>query len=212
MVGGGPASLVNLINADELFRKGQRDGWVKFWCSVAGDGLAFGSDFFIASPGADLLKNEIRRRMRNARFIPAVYNHKRTHARFAGTVLFVVVDGKPHLRIYANQELDEIKRGSDFVAPQLIYVPNHGISNFPDFPSGFVHEESPAIVILRHSVDANGKTVDVQVISEQPTGHHLADWLKKALPLIDFLPGYRNGHPAVSSYTYTWVYGQTIGW
>lgn len=212
MVGGGPGSLVNLINTDELFRKGQRDGWVKFYCLVMGDGIAYGSDFFIASPGSDLLKDEVRRRIRQARFLPAVYNHKRAHAIFAGTVLFAVANGKPHLRIYANQELDEIRRGSDFVAPQYVYVPNHGISDFPEFPSGFKHAEMPAIVKLRHSVDASGKTTDVQVISETPPGYHLGEWLKKALPLVDFLPGYRNGRPSACSHTYTWLYGQTIGW
>ena len=120
--GSGPGSLVNLIDAQALFQKGQRDAWVMFECGVAGDGIAFGSDFFTASPNSDLLKNEVRRRLRQTRFIPAVYNHKRTSAWFAGTVVFVVAKGQPHLRIYANQDLDEIKRGTDFVAPQLIYV------------------------------------------------------------------------------------------
>ncbi|MDQ6860064.1 MAG: energy transducer TonB [Verrucomicrobiota bacterium] len=212
MVGSGPGSLTDLIDANGLFQRGQRDAWVMFQCAVTGGGIVFGSDFFTASPGADLLKNEIRRRLRQARFIPAVYNHKEVNAFFAGTVFFVVANGKPHLRIYAHQELDEIKRGADFVAPQYIVVPNHGVSDFPEFPAGFKHEEVPAMVKLRHSVDANGKTTDVQVISERPAGYHLGEWLKKALPLVDFLPGYRNGRPAATSYTRTWVYGQTIGW
>lgn len=212
MVGFGPGSLVDLINTDELFRKGQRDAWVKFECAVTGGGIVYGSDFFTASPGADLLKGEVRRRIRQSRFIPAVYNHKQVNAYFAGTVFFVVANGKPHLRIYAHQELDEIKRGADFVAPQFILVPNHGITDFPEFPAGFKHEEVPAVVKLRHSVDANGKTTDVQVISEQPPGHAIGDWLKKVLPLVDFLPGYRNGRPTACSYTFTWWYGQTIGW
>lgn len=212
MVGSGPDSLINLIKTGELFQKGQRDAWVMFQCRVTGGGVVFGSDFFTASPGADLLKNELRRRLRQSRFIPAIYNHKQVNAYFAGTAFFVVANGKPHLRVYAHQELDEIKRGTDFIAPQSILVPNHGVSNFPEFPAGFVHEETAAMVKLRHSVDANGKTSDVQVISERPPGHGLGDWLKKALPLVDFLPGYRNGRPAATSYTFTWVYGQTVGW
>jgi hypothetical protein len=211
LIGSGPGSLVNLINVEDLYRKGQHDAWVMFECGVAGDGIAFGSDFFTASPDSDLLKNEVRRRLRQTRLIPAVYNHKRTSAWFAGTVVFVVAKGQPHLRIYANQDLDEIKRGTDFVAPQLIEVPNHYLSNLPHFPSVATHDEAAGVVKLRHTVDANGKTTNLQVISEPP-GYQLGDYLKKVLPLVDFSPGYRNGRPTATTYTLTWWFGRTVGW
>jgi TonB family protein len=211
LIGSGPGSLVNSIDTQALFQKGQRDAWVMFECVVAGDGIAFGKDFFTASPNSDLLKNEVRRRLRQTSFIPAVYNHKRTSAWFAGTVVFVVANGKPHLRIYANQDLDEIRRGTDFVAPQWIAVPNHYPSNWPQYPSKATHDEAAGVVKLRHSVDANGKTTDVQVISE-PQGYQLGDYLKKVLPLLDFLPGYRNGRATATTYTLTWWFGRTVGW
>jgi len=210
LVGSGPGSLVNLIDAQSLFQKGQRDAWVMFECAVAGDGLAFGSDFFTASPNSDLLKNEVRKRLRQTRFIPAVYNHKRTYAWFAGTVVLVVANGKPHLRMYAHQDLDEIKRGADFVAPQWIQVPNHYLSNLPHYPTVATHGEAAGVVKLRHSVDANGKTVNVQVISELQD-YQLGDYLKKVLPLLDFLPGYRNGKPTATTYTLAWWFGRPVG-
>ena len=219
--GSGPGSLVNLIDAEALFQKGQRDAWVMFECAVAGDGVVFGSDFFTASPNANLLKNEIRRRLRQTRFIPAVYNHKRTTAWFAGTVVFVVANGRPRLRLYANQDFDEIKRGADFVAPQLIYVPNRDLSNLPDYPGEARHREASGVVKLRHSVDANGKTTDVKLISERAhgrlgpapaSGFQFGEYLTKAVPLLDFMPGYRNGRPTATSYTLTWWFGRTIGW
>jgi TonB family protein len=211
LIGSGPGSLVNLIDTQALFQKGQRDAWVMFECGVAGDGIAFGSDFFTASPDSGLLKNEVRRRLRQTRFIPAVYNHKRTSAWFAGTVVFVLANGQPHLRVYANQDLDEIKRGTDFVAPQWIYVPNRNITDFPKYPSVARHDEAAGVVKLRHSVDANGKTTNLQVISEPP-GYQLGDYLKKVLPLVDFSPGYRNGSATATTYTLTWWFGRTIGW
>ena len=212
MIGSGPGSLVNLIDTEELFRKGQRDAWVMFECAVAGDGIAFGSDFFTASPDSRLLKNEVRRRLRRqARFTPAVYNHKRTSAWFAGTVVFVVANGRPRLRIYANQDLDEIGRGADFVAPQLIYVPNRPIPEYPKYPTAAKRDDAAGVVKVRHSVDANGKTTNVEVISE-PQGYEVGDYLKKVLPLVDFLPGYRNGNPTASTYTFTWWFGRTVGW
>jgi hypothetical protein len=212
MVGSGPESLVNLIDAQALFQKGQRDAWVMFECGVDGGGLAYGSDFFTASPDAGLLKNEVRRRLRRqARFIPAVYNHKRTAAYFAGTVVFVVANGKPHLRIYANQDLDEIKRGADFVAPQFIDIPNHYLVNLPKFPTEAGRDYGAGVLKLRHSVDANGKTTGVQVISE-PAGYQMGDYLKKVLPMLDFSPGYRNGRATATTYTLTWWFGRTVGW
>jgi hypothetical protein len=183
-----------------------------FECSVAGDGNVFATDFFTASPDANLLKNEVRRRLRQTRFLPAVYNHKRVASWFPGTVLFVVANGRPHVRVYAHQDLDEIRRGSDFVAPQLIRVPNRHISNPPDYPSRPKREEVGGIVRLRHSVDANGKTTNVEVISERPPGYGFGDYLKELVPLLDFLPGYRNGEPTDSTYTLTWWFGRPIGW
>jgi len=211
LIGSGPGSLVNLIDTQKLFQEGQRDAWVMLECAVAGDGIAFGSDFYTASPNSDLLKNEVRRRLRQTRFIPAVYNRKQTSAWFAGTVVFVVAKGQPHLRIYANQDFDDIKRGTDFVAPQLIGVPNHYLSDLPHFPSKVTHDEAAGVVKLRHTVDANGKTTDLRVISEPP-GYEMGDYLKKVLPLLDYSPGYRNGKATATTYTVTWWFGRPVRW
>ena len=45
--------------------------------------------------------------------------------RFFGTLTFSVMDGKPHLRIFANQELSELQKETDFIAPQAIWMPGH---------------------------------------------------------------------------------------
>jgi hypothetical protein len=211
LIGSGPGSLVNSIDTQALFQKGQRDAWVMFECAILGDGVPRPTDFFTASPNSDLLKNEVRRRLRQTRFIPAVYNHKRTWSWYSGTVVFVVVKGQPHLRIYAHQDLDEIKRGTDFVAPQLIDVPTNYYLNFPKTPTAAVRDDAAGVVKLRHSVDANGKTTNVEVISE-PAGYQMGDYLKKAIPHFDFLPGYRNGRPTATTYTLTWWFGRTVGW
>jgi hypothetical protein len=126
-------------------------------------------------------------------------------------VVFVVANGKPHLRIYAHQDLDEIKRGGDFVAPQLIQVPNHYVTDWPHYPSKATHDEAAGVLKLRHSVDENGKTVNLEVISELP-GYELGDFMKKAVPLLDFSPGYRNGRPTATTYTLTWWFGRPVRW
>jgi TonB family protein len=143
--------------------------------------------------------------------MPAVYDGRRTYAWFAGTVLYVVANGRPHLRVYANQELDEIKRGSDFLAPQLISARRHQfIPGFPDYPSIAYHGSTGGMIKLRHSVDADGKTTDVQVISEQPPGHKFGEIAAKMVRLLDFLPGYRNGRPIATTYTLVWWFGRPM--
>jgi hypothetical protein len=111
---------------------------------------------------------------------------------------------------FPNQDQDEIKRGADFVAPQYIEVPNHYPSNLPHYPSKATHDEVAGVVKLRHTVDATGKTMSVQMISEPP-GYQLGDYLKKVVPLLDFSPGYRNEKPTITTYTLTWWFGRPVG-
>lgn len=211
LVGNGPGSLVNLIDSEGLFRKGQRDAWVMFEAAILPDGIVRPSEFSTFSPDSQLLRNEVRRRLRQSWFMPAVYDGRRTYAWFAGTVVYVVANGRPHLRVYANQELDEIKRGTDFLAPQLISVPRQQfIPGFPDYPSRAYHGTTGGVVKLRHSVDADGKTTDVQVISERPTGYKFGETAAKMVRLLNFLPGYRNGRPAATTYTLNWWFGRPM--
>ena len=203
LIGSGPHSLINLINTEELVRKGQRDAWVRLNCFILGDGLVNRYDLPTAlqkSEGADALKKEVAKALIATRFIPAVYDHKPTWARFRGTVIFAVVNGKPHLRIFANQEIDELKRGSDFIAPQLVW--KQGSSFGPYSPGHAAYLGVQGRVKVRHSVDARGKTTDVQVLSESPTGEKLGEAAREGILKSTYLPAYRNGKPTASTLTY----------
>lgn len=209
LIGFGPRSLVNLIDTERLYRKGQRDAWVMFNCSVSPDGAVFPSEFFTFSPESNLLKEEVLRKLRLSKFIPAVYNHRRTYAYVGGTVIFVVVNGQPRLRVYAHRELDEIKKGSDFIAPQFVDIPGKPYpADWPRYPSGPLYRGVGGSVTLRHSVDATGKTTGVQVMSESQPGYRFAEYAEKALPLYDFLPAYRNGQPTAATYTLYFRFGR----
>jgi outer membrane biosynthesis protein TonB len=98
------------------------------------------------------------------------------------------------------------------VAPQVIAVPNRYIQNFPKMPAVTKRHDAAGSVKLRHSVDANGRTTNVQVISEHPPGYEFGAYTSKVVPLLDFLPGYRNGKPTASSYTLTWWFGRPVPW
>jgi TonB family protein len=121
-------------------------------------------------------------------------------ARFRGTVIFAVVNGKPHLRVFANQDMDELKRGSDFVAPQ-------SVQQGPEFwgPSSPGHPAFLGLqgtVKIRHSVDGRGKTTGVQVVSESRAGEGFGQEAVEHVSKSVYLPAYRNGKPAASTLTY----------
>ena len=117
VLGSGPDSLVNQIDTQDLLKKGQKDGAIMFCCRVATTGNVVWYRTYLPVPGSDLLEEEVRKRLDSARFAPAIYEHKPVEVLFYGTVFFSVVDGKPTLHIFANQEAPELKAANDFIGP-----------------------------------------------------------------------------------------------
>src|SRR2546430_6722095 len=107
VLGSGPDSLVNQLDTQDLLKKGQKDGAIMFCCRVATTGDVVWYRTYLPVPGSDLLEEEVRKRLDSARLAPAIYEHKPVEVLFYGTVFFSVVDGKPRLHIFANQEAAE---------------------------------------------------------------------------------------------------------
>ena len=116
LIGNGPKALINMIDTKKLMEKGQRDGLLNFQCLVSTSGQPVNPVTFRATPGSGALEMGVMSALWSCRFIPAIYDGKLTEVVFLGTVLFVVTDVKPHLRIYANQNRDDIAKGNDFIA------------------------------------------------------------------------------------------------
>jgi hypothetical protein len=144
------------------------------------------------------------------RFIPAVYNGDQTDVLFLGTVIFFVNEGKPHLRVYANQSHDDIKQGNNFIAPQLI-------PRTADWVGGRFELKEAARLLqsgvtnLSMSVDANGNLKDMKVVLEDPPGFGFGDAARKIFAKAKYVPGFRNGRPVDSTFEYplyvvTWKY------
>src|SRR5207249_9246035 len=111
LIGQGPSTLINRMDEQDLVRKGQKDALVMFNCAVRKDGGVEWSATYRGTPDSDFLKQELQKRLSPAsdpRFIPAVYKHRLVDAIYYGTVTFAVIDGKPRLRIFSNQEADEL--------------------------------------------------------------------------------------------------------
>jgi hypothetical protein len=109
LLGNGPKSLVNIIDTQALSKKVQGNAAVMFSCLIEADGHPLLAHTYRWTPGAEALEREVSRKLLEAKFIPAIYNHQRRAADLYGTIIYRVVDGKPRLRIFLNQEMSELE-------------------------------------------------------------------------------------------------------
>jgi Gram-negative bacterial TonB protein C-terminal len=198
LIGSGPNSLINIIDDAELIKKGQKEAAVMFSCLVSPSGDIVRSGAYRGTLNSELLEYELLKGMATAKLIPAIHNHQPVIAVFFGTVKFAVVDGKPRLRIFANQQLQEVDKETDFIDPQP-YVGQD--SNFTGihYPETGTTVAVTGVVELALSVDARGNLKNIEVVSEEPP---LLGFGKAALSDFfgaKFIPAFRNGQPVESN-------------
>lgn len=204
LLGNHPRSLINLINAKGLMKRGQGNGLVMFSCGVNAGGYAFYGVAYRGTPNSDLLRQELVQRIYQAQFEPAVFRHQHVGVYLGGTLVFAIKDGKPHVRIFLNQEEDALKRGRDFIAPQFAFVVSNtkfdGIYYPPEAPG---HE---GIVMLHLAVTENGQVTGASIGYEFPTG--LKFGAAVASPIRDalFIPGFRDGKRVACKFDWTIVF------
>jgi len=90
-------------------KRGQGDAIVMFSCGVTASGYGYSTAVYRCSPNSRLLQKEILDQVTHIQFEPAVYRHSRIAVWLEGTVSFFVAGGKPHLRIFLNQEEQDLK-------------------------------------------------------------------------------------------------------
>lgn len=198
LLGAGPDALINRIDTKMLMEKGQKDAAIMFNCSVLKTGELGWSATYRGTPNSKLLEEEVLARLRGTKFIPAVHNHVPVEVIYYGTVTFAVVNGKPRLRIFSNQETEELKKETDFVGPQ----PFFGLdSKF----TGFHYPETPVFVKgaveVQLKIDENGNLQDIEVGMEEPPFIGLGDGALTDLRLAKFIPAFRNGKPVACQIT-----------
>jgi TonB family protein len=211
LIGTAPNSLINTIDTADLIKKGQKEAAVMFSCLVAPTGQVVTSGAYRGTRGSELLEQELLKRLATARFIPAVHNHQPVIAVFYGTVKFAVVNGKPRLRIFANQELNEVDKESDFIDPQPYVEPppdtNMTTQEHADDSkfTGLHYPETGStvavtgVVELALNVDAKGNLTNLQVLSEQPPLLGFGDAALSDFSGAKFIPAFRNGQPVESN-------------
>jgi hypothetical protein len=200
LLGVGPTSVINRIDSAGLIRDGQKDAQLFFCCSVGKDGTIANTWTYRQSPDSTLLERELVRCLDQAVFAPAVYNHEPVYVLFYGTVTFKVVDGKPRLRIFANQEADELKKESDFIGPQPFLGRGSKFEGL-HYPDDAVTSALSGIVELAMKVDATGALKDLKVVSEYPPLVGFRRAAAEDFRVASFIPAFRDGKPVECSIT-----------
>jgi len=202
LIGNGPRSLVNLISEKHLMDRGFQHGAMYFMARVDPNGFPSYSRVWGETDLIKPLRDEVRERLAEARFIPAVYHHQNVYAWFYGTLAFSVVDGKPHLRIFANQELPELQKESDFIDPQVIWLPGkiYDYAKWKDPFSSWWTADKPGSPNVSLTIDASGQVKDAHLESLPPgTTQAHADAALLIIRQQLYLPAYRNGRPVEST-------------
>ena len=198
LIGTAPNSLINTIDTATLIKKGQKEAAVMFSCLVAPTGDVVRSGAYRGTRGSDLLEQELLKRLATAKFIPAVHNQKLVIAIFYGTVKFAVANGKPRLRIFANQQLDQLDKETDFIDPQPYVGPDSKFTgvHYPETGSAVA---VTGVVELAVNVDARGNLQSMQVVSEEPPLLGFGEAAISDFTDAKFIPAFRNGQPVDST-------------
>jgi hypothetical protein len=204
LIGKGPEALINRIDTQDLINKGQKDGVVMFICAVSKTGEVQSSGTYRAAGDVQFLERELQRKLAgasNPKFIPAIYNRAPVNALYFGTVTFAVVDGKPRLRIFSNQQIEDVNKESDFVGPQPVLGGPSKFSGFryPKLPENAVPVDG--FVEVRLKVDENGNLQCLRVIEEKPPLLGFAIAAINDLTGTKFVPGFRDGKPVACDVT-----------
>jgi hypothetical protein len=200
LLGSGPDALINRIDTRDLIAKGQKDAAIMFACRVNKKGEATWTGTYRGTPDSKLLEQELQQRLAEARFIPAIYHRLPVEALYYGTVTFVVLDGKSRLRIFANQETEELKKESDFVGPQPFFGNDSKFTGF-HYPI----ERTPVLVngfvSLALKIDVAGNIQEMKVLTEEPPFLGFGDAALADFRKAKFIPAFRDGKPIACEIT-----------
>ncbi len=198
-IDGGPEAVMKFVKVQKLMERGQKDAVVMFDRVVLTDKSiaihALTTEITYASPGSGLFQDALLHALDAAYFTPALVDGKPTQVAFNGAATFSIKDGKPQLRVYANQEPNEIAAGHDFIAPQAIMTREKQPSVWEKelYNAKVLHKKGAAILSV--SVDAAGKPTDVKVVSENPTGFNFGAAAARLTRESKFIPAFRDGKP-----------------
>ena len=193
LIGTSPDAIINRIDENLLLKAGQKKALIMFFALVDKDGTVTSSSTYRGTPESKLLEQELQRALTNAKMIPAVRNHQPVAVFYYATVVFQVIDDKPRLRIYANQEASELRTENDFVGPQPCLGADSKFDGL-HYPDGLPVEVNGAVE-LSLKIDAAGNLQEEKVLKEDPPLLGFGDAAKADFANAKFIPAFRNGQP-----------------
>jgi TonB family protein len=203
LIGKGPNALINRIDTQDLIKKGQKDAALMFCCIVGKSGEIGWSGTYRATPDSQLLEQEVQKKLApatGATLIPAIYKHQPVDVIYYGTVMFKVVDGKPRLRIFSNQETEELKNETDFISPQLLFGGESKFNGFR-YPALESHLPITGSADVRMKIDADGNLQQTTLISEEPPLLGFGEAAIADFKEAKLMPAFRNGKPVACEVT-----------
>ncbi len=193
---------MNRIDVKALLEKGQKDGAVQFAVAVSPDGNAIETWTYRPMPECDALEQEVMKRLEDAKFTPPIYNYQPAAALLYGTVIFSP-DASPRLRVLLNQDPEEIKATSDFIAPQPVIG---GASRFVGLHPPELPIPVEGIVDVELDVDVKGNLQDIKLVTEDPPLVGFREAVARDLSGAKFIPAFRDGDATKSAATMSVCY------
>jgi hypothetical protein len=201
-MGTGQNALINRIDGQDLMKKGQKDAAVMFVCTVKKTGEIAWSGTYRGTPNSKLLEQEVQKRLvpaSDTKFIPGIYNHVPVDAIYYGTVLFAIINDKPRLRIFSNQEPEEIKKESDFIGPQPFFANESKFNGLHYPPPQNTPVYVDGAVELQADIDADGTVRKLKIGREEPPFLGFGDAAIEDFARARFIPAFREGKPVSCS-------------
>lgn len=194
LIGKAPDAVINRIDTKMLMAAGQKSAAVMFVAAVDKEGKVKWSGTYRGTTDSKLLEQEVQRVLNDAKMIPAVRNNQSVAVFFYGTVLFEVIEGKPRLRIFNNQEASELKSENDFVGPQPVVG---GDSKFDGlhYPADGLALPVSGVVELGLKIDDQGNLLEERVVTESPPLIGFGEQAIDDFAGAKFIPAFRNGKP-----------------
>lgn len=199
LIGTSPEAMINRIDENFLVKAQQKDATLLFYALVDKTGEIKWS---ATQGGADsmLLEKEVQRVLVDGKMIPAIAHHQLVGVFYYGTVIFRTINGKPRLRIFANQEKSELAKESDFVGPQLYIGPGSSFSGL-HYPADQAPVPVSGAVELALKIDDSGNVLDVKVVEEHPPLLGFGQAALDDLSGAKCIPAFRNGQPVACEIT-----------
>jgi hypothetical protein len=193
LIGTSPEAIINRIDENVLLKAGQKKALIMFFALVDKDGTVKSSSTYRGTPESKLLEQEVQRALTNAKMIPAIRNHEPVAVFYYATVIFQVIDDKPRLRIYANQEASELRTENDFVGPQPCLGADSKFDGL-HYPEGLPVKVNAAVE-LSLKIDAAGNLQEQKVLKEDPPLLGFGNAAMADFANAKFIPAFRNGQP-----------------